>query len=64
MGSNILSVQASVNIWKGVVRQNIEYGAQVWGEGNWDEAEQLACGVARSILRCSAAVRGEGGGEW
>ena len=64
MGSNRLSVQASVNIWEGVVRQNLEYGAQVWGEGKWVEAEKLACGVAKSILNCSkktpdVAARGE-----
>src|SRR6185503_812188 len=39
MGKEGLSVKASVNLWEAMVRQNLEYGAQIWGAGAWEEAE-------------------------
>ena len=59
-----LSVKANVNMWKALVRPNLEYGAELWGFGNWEEAEVIQRSVARKILHCNskavnAGVRGE-----
>jgi hypothetical protein len=59
-----LSVPASINLWEALVRSNLEDGAEVWGAGNWEEAELVAREMGRRILRCSsktttAAVLGE-----
>lgn len=51
-----LSVKANVNMWKALVRPNLEYGAELWGFGNWEEAEVIQRSVARKILRCKQAV--------
>jgi hypothetical protein len=59
-----LSVLACNNLWEALVRSNLEYGAEVWGAGNWEEAELIEREMGRRILRCSgktttAAVLGE-----
>ena len=64
MKNGILSVKASVQLWESLVRSNLEYGAEVWGAGKWEEAEEIATEMGRRILRCpskttNAAVRGE-----
>ena len=59
-----LSVAANITLWEGVIRTGMEYGAEIWGEGQWEEAEMIQREVGRRILGCSkmtsnAAVRGE-----
>ena len=60
-----LSVAANITLWEGVIRTGMEYGAEIWGEGQWEEAEMIQREVGRRILGCSkmtsnAAVRGVG----
>lgn len=64
MSKGDLSVPACINLWEALVRCNLEYGAEVWGAGTWEEAELVAREMGRRILRCSsktttAAVLGE-----
>ena len=47
-----------------MIRAGLEYGAEIWGGGQWEEAELIQREVGRRILGCSrmtsnAAVRGE-----
>jgi len=48
----------------GIIRAGLEFGAEIWGGGKWEEAELLQREVGRRILRTSSkttteAVRGE-----
>jgi hypothetical protein len=50
--------------WEVLVRPVLEYGCEIWGEGKWNEGEQLQNSLGRRILGVSrmtsaAAVRGE-----
>ena len=36
-----LSVKAGVNCWETLVRPVLEYGAEVWGRGEWEEAKRV-----------------------
>ncbi len=64
MKGGYLSVRASVNLWEALVRSNLEYGIQVWGEGKWEGGELIQREMGRRILHCrgnttTEAVRGE-----
>src|SRR3569623_1322897 len=39
--TSLLSVKTCVNLWETLVRPVLEYGAEVWGGGAWEEAEKL-----------------------
>ena len=39
--SRQLSVRSCIRLWEVVARPILEYGAEVWGEGGWEEAEEL-----------------------
>jgi len=59
-----LSIKANINLWEGIIRAGLEYGAEVWGAGNWEEGELIQREVGRRVLKCSSkttsvAVRGE-----
>jgi len=61
------SAKALNNIWKGLIRPHLEYGAEVMDtspRGSWTEAERIMTKMGRKILRCgptttNEAVRGE-----
>ena len=42
-----------------MARSNLEYGAEVWGAGQWDEAELIEKEMGRRILRCSGKTTTE-----
>ena len=48
--SGNLSAKAAIGIWKALVRPVLEYGAEVWGEGRWEDAEILQRKMGRRIL--------------
>jgi len=54
-----LSVPACVKLWEVVVRPVLEYGAEVWGAGEWEEAERLQREVGRMILGVSSKTANE-----
>lgn len=52
-----LGVRTLVRLWQTAVRPTVEYGAEVWGEQKWNEAEHLQqMTEAKRILRCSHYV--------
>ena len=54
MNTGALSVPACINLWDALVRSILEYGAEVWGEGEWEEAELIQREMGRRILRCNS----------
>ena len=46
-----LSAKGAVGIWKAIVRPVLEYGAEVWGDDNWEEAEKLQRTMGKRILK-------------
>ena len=57
--SGLLSVKGSINLWQGLIRSNLEYGAQIWGKEKWTKGEQVQREMARRILRCSSYTTSE-----
>ena len=41
-------------IWTHLIRPTLEYGAEIWGDVEWEEAEKVQRVMARRILRCSS----------
>ena len=55
-------------IWMSLVRSVVEYGSEIWGEGNFTDLEKLQVSMGKRILRCGSkmteeVVRGELGWE-
>jgi hypothetical protein len=48
-----------VRVWQTLVRPALEYGAAVWGECVWEEAERIQREMARMILKCSPKMTNE-----
>ena len=46
-------------VWEALVRPILEYGAVVWGEVKWEEAEQLQREMGKMILGCSSKMTNE-----
>jgi hypothetical protein len=62
--ADLLTVEAGMNIWNSLIRPNLEYGAEIWGDVTWEEAERIQLEVGRRILNvkaktCDVFVRGE-----
>jgi hypothetical protein len=62
--AELLTVESGVNIWQALIRPNLEYGAEVWGDVSWNEAERVQLEVGRKILNVKdktsdVFVRGE-----
>jgi hypothetical protein len=60
----MLSVKAAEKVWKALVRPKVEYGAEIWGGGDWEEGEKLQRNMGKRILGLkesptNEAVRGE-----
>ena len=54
-----LTVRAAEQIWKILVRPMAEYGAEVWGEGEWVEAERLQREMGKRILGLKESTNNE-----
>ena len=48
--SGYLSVEAAVNVWQTLIRSVLEYGAEIWGNVKWEQAEILQREMGRRIL--------------
>jgi hypothetical protein len=59
MRSGELPVQDCCSVWKALVRPALEYGAEVWGAVQWEEAEKVQREMAKMILRCSTMMANE-----
>ena len=59
-----ISLEAAESLWTTLIRPILEYGAEIWGDCTWREAEQLQREVGRKLLgmgskACDEAVRGD-----
>ena len=66
VNSGILSVKAAKKVSKALVRPIVEYGAEIWGGGDWEDGEKLQRNMGKRILglkesTTNEAVRGEMG---
>jgi hypothetical protein len=59
MSNGTLSIKACINLWESLVQTILEYGAEVWGEGKWEEGEVIQREMGRRILRCSDKTTNE-----
>jgi hypothetical protein len=59
MAEGNLSVKATINLYEALVRSLLEYGAEIWGARQWEEAEVLQREMGRRILRCPSTTTGE-----
>ena len=46
-------------VWNALVRPALEYGAVVWGDVKWEEAEAVQREMGKMILRCSSKMANE-----
>ena len=46
-------------VWNALVRPVLEYGAVIWGDVKWEEAERVQREMGKMILRCSSKVANE-----
>ena len=42
MRNGCLSVKACINLYEALVRSILEYGAEIWGHGDFEEAEKFS----------------------
>ena len=54
-----ISLEAAEALWGSLIRPILEYGSDVWGRGNWFEAEQIQREVGRKVLGVSCKVANE-----
>jgi Reverse transcriptase (RNA-dependent DNA polymerase) len=54
-----LPVKDCCNVWNALVRPVLEYGAVIWGDVKWEEAEAVQREMAKMILRCSSKMANE-----
>ena len=45
--------------WQALVRPVLEYGAIVWGDVKWEQAERVQREMGKMILRCSSKMANE-----
>ena len=46
-------------VWNALVRPVLEYGAVIWGDVKWEEAERVQREMGKMILRCSSKMANE-----
>ena len=54
-----LTVRAASSVWKTLVRPIVEYGAEICGEAEWEEAEKLQREMAKRILGLKESTNNE-----
>ena len=54
-----LPVDDCDRVWKTLVRPMLEYGAEVWGDVRWEEAERLQREMGKMILRSPVYIANE-----
>ena len=54
-----LTARAACGVWKTLVRPILEYGAEIWGAGEWEEAERLQREMAKRILGLKESTNNE-----
>lgn len=59
MRTGQLPVEDCCRVWKALVRPVLEYGAVVWGDVKWNEAEAVQREMGKMILRCSSKMANE-----
>ena len=59
MREGMLGVKDCVRAWQALVRPVLEYGAVVWGDVKWEQAEQVQREMGKIILRCSSKMANE-----
>ena len=57
--TGLLNVEYGVQIWKSLIRPVLEYGAELWGDCKWEDAERLQRLAAKRILRCPCLTTNE-----
>ena len=55
----MLGVEDCVRAWQALVRPVLEYGAIVWGDVKWEQAERVQREMGKMILRCSSKMANE-----
>src|SRR3954463_10606080 len=55
----MLGVEDSVRAWQALVRPVLEYGAIVWGDVKWEQAERVQREMGKMVLRCSSKMANE-----
>lgn len=68
ISGGFMNVRLANIIWMSLVRSLIEYGCEIWGDGEFVELEKLQVAMGKRILRCGSrmteeVVRGELGWE-
>ena len=54
-----LSVKTGEKLWDTMIRPTLDYAAEVWGGGDWKQAEQIQNRVGRTLLGLSKNDAGE-----
>jgi len=58
-----ISIEATEGLWTTLIRPILEYGAEVWGAGSWQAAEQIQQEMGRKLLgmgsKADEAIRGD-----
>ena len=54
-----LPVEHCCRVWNALVRPVLEYGAVVWGDVKWEEAEGVQREMGKMILGCSSSMANE-----
>ena len=55
-GNEERGVACACRVWNALVRPVLEYGAVIWGEVKWEEAEAVQREMGKMILRCSSLM--------
>ena len=56
ISGGFMSTKMATVIWMSLVRSIIEYGCEIWGEGDFSEFEKLQLEMGRRILRCGITM--------
>src|SRR3954449_10344893 len=59
MREGMLGVKDCVRAWQALVRPVLEYGAIVWGDVKWEQAERVQREMGKMVLRCSSKMANE-----
>jgi hypothetical protein len=54
-----VATSTGVAMWEGLIRPTLEYAAEVWHRGAWEEAEKVQRDMAKRILGCGQKTTNE-----